>query len=186
MILVFLHGKGADRTAYEIQMKSLAESLSAEYFSFNAPFEYTDKPGKFVWFNKFEQHGRRDAVKEEYVFSLTYIKEKLQELRYPLSDMVLIGHSQGGGMAVNVGLELNLKAVFSICGDLPYNLEYENRAQTPIYWLEGQKDTYINQERKDSYKILQKIGADLHYQVIENCSHNEIDAAFSEIESTLC
>lgn len=185
MILVFLHGKGADKSAYEAQMKSLAESLSAEYVSFNAPFGHADKPGKFVWFNKFEQHGRRDAVKEEYVFSLAYIKEKLQALKHPLSEVVLIGHSQGGGMAVNVGLELNLKAVFSICGDLPYNLEYENKAQTPIYWFEGQQDTYINQERKDSYKILQKINADLRYQVIKNCSHNEINAAFSEIEKTL-
>lgn len=118
MILVFLHGKGADSTAYGAQIKKLAESLSANYVSFNAPLRHHAKNGKFVWFNKFEQNNRKDAVKEEYLFSLHCIKEKLQQLNCPLSDIVLIGHSQGGGMAVNVGLELNLKAVFSICGDI--------------------------------------------------------------------
>lgn len=185
MILVFLHGKGTDGTSYSAQMKRLAGNLSAEYISFNAPFKHPTKAGKFVWFNKIEQNNRKDAVKDEYLFSLQYIKEKLQQLNYLMSDIVLIGHSQGGGMAVNVGLELNLKAVFSICGDMPYNLEYNNISQTPIYWFEGKNDTYISQERKDSYQILQKINADLHYQRVENCTHNEIDEVFCKIENII-
>ena len=185
MILVFLHGKGADFTAYHEQMKKLAVSLSADYISFNAPFKHQNKPNKFLWFNKVEQNNRKDAIKEEYLSSLNNIKEKLQQIPHPLSDIVLIGHSQGGGMAIAAGLELNLKCVFSLCGDLPYNIEYKNKSQTPIYWFEGQQDTYINQERKDSYKLLQKINADLHYQILKNCSHNEIDTAFLEIENII-
>ena len=185
MILVFLHGKGADATSYSAQMKRLADNLSAVYISFDAPFKHPTKAGKFVWFNKIEQNNRKDAVKDEYLFSLQYIEEKLQQLNYLMSDIVLIGHSQGGGMAVNVGLELNLKAVFSICGDMPYNLEYNNISQTPIYWFEGKNDTYISQERKDSYQILQKINADLHYQRVENCTHNEIDEVFCKIENII-
>ena len=186
MLLVFLHGKGADSTAYSAQMKRLADNLSADYISFNAPFKHPTKAGKFVWFDKIEQNNRKDAVKEEYLFSLRYIKEKLLQLKCPLSDIILIGHSQGGGMAVSVGIELNLKSIFSICGDLPYNLEYYNKSQTPIYWLEGQNDTYINHERKKSYLILQKIAVDLHFKVVENCSLTEIDEAFLEIEKVIC
>lgn len=185
MLLVFLYGKGADRTSYSAQMKRLADNLSAVYISFDAPFKHPTKAGKFVWFNKIEQNNRKDAVKEEYLFYLHYIKEKLQQLNCPLSDIVLIGHSQGGGMAVNVGLELNLKAVFSICGDMPYNLEYNNISQTPIYWFEGKNDAYISQERKDSYKILQKLNVNLCYKKIDDCSHIEIDLAFAKIEEIL-
>lgn len=185
MLLVFLHGKGADKNAYNEQIKNLASRLSADYFVFNAPFSHSAKRNKFLWFNKIEQNNRKNAVKEEYLFSLEYIKEKLQQLNYPLSDIVLIGHSQGGGMVVSVGLELRLKAVFSICGDLPYNLEYENKSKTPIYWFEGRNDSYINQDRKDSYKILKKMGADIRYMVVENCTHTGIDSAFLEIEKIL-
>lgn len=185
MILVFLHGKGSDKNAYSEQLKNLAEHLSVEFVSFNAPFSHQNKKGKFLWFNKFEQNSRRDAIKEEYAYALNYIEQKLQELNCPLSDIVLIGHSQGGGMAVNIGLRLNLKCVFSICGDLPYNLVYKNCSQTPIYWFEGKDDNYINQERKDSYKLLTKMGVNLHYQCISDCTHTEITSAFTEIEKML-
>ena len=153
MLFVFLHGKGSDKDAYSKQLKALANSISADFTSFNAPFFSSTKAGKFLWFNKDESSERRDAIKSEYLFALDYIKAKLNDLNHPFSDIVLIGHSQGGGMAVAVALEMNLKAAISICGDLPYNLEYQNKSQTPIYWLEGKQDTYLNQDRKNSYKI---------------------------------
>lgn len=37
MILAFLHGKGADKNAYDEQLKKLAKNLSADILSFNAP-----------------------------------------------------------------------------------------------------------------------------------------------------
>ena len=185
MILVFLHGKGSDKNAYGEQLKKLAKHLSAELVSFNAPFSHQNKKDKFLWFNKFEQNNRRDAIKEEYSHSLNYIEQKLHELSCPLSDIVLIGHSQGGGIATDVGLRQNLKGVFSICGDLPYNLEYKNNSQSPIYWLEGKDDTYISQERKNSYKLLTNLGVNLHYQCVPNCTHTEINPAFTEIEKIL-
>lgn len=185
MILVFLHGKGANEEAYGEQLKVLAENLSAQYVSLRAPFYCVEKKGKYLWFNKFLQNNRRDAVKEEYAQSLSYIKNEIQKLSYPLTDIVLIGHSQGGGMAVSVGLELKLKAVFSICGDLPYNLEYKNLSDTSIYWLEGADDVYIDEDRKKSYKMLTDVGADFNYMLVDNCTHTEIDNAFLEIEEIL-
>ncbi len=185
MLLVFLHGKGANKNAYGEQIHKLAEILSADFVSFNAPFPHPVKKDRFVWFNKVEHNNRKNAVEEEYLYSLNFIKEKLQKLNYPLSDIVLIGHSQGGGMAVSVALELNLKCAISICGDLPYNLKYANKTETPIYWLEGESDSYINRERKDSYKILRVLGVRLNYQLVPNCTHSEIDSAFLQIENIL-
>lgn len=177
MIFVFLHGKGADRTAYEEQMKQ----LSADYISFNAPFEHPTKQDKFLWYNKLEYNNHQEAVVTEYLYSLNYITKNLQTLNTPLSDIVIIGHSQGGGMAVATALELNLKAAISICGDLPYNVEYKNRSNTPIYWFEGELDTYINQTRKDSHQILKALNTNLDYQIIRNCTHTEIAPAFAKI-----
>jgi predicted esterase len=185
MILIFLHGKGADKSAYHDEIEKLASDVGAEVISFNAPFLHPEKQNKYVWFNKFEQNGRRDAVTHEYSASLRFIKERLRQLPYPLSDIVLVGHSQGGGMAVSVALELNLKCAISICGDLPYNLTYQNNSKTPIYWLEGGSDEYISQERKDSYKILENLGVDLDYRVVSGCSHTAIQRAFIEVGNIL-
>lgn len=171
--LVFLHGSGADKSAYNDLMNLVAQKTNAELISFNAPFPHPTKENRFVWFNKVEHNGRRDAVVEEYLHSLEYIKHKLKELNCDLSDIILIGHSQGGGIAVHAGLELNLNSVISICGDLPYNIKYDCKSITPIYWFEGGKDSYIDQPRKESYKILENIKADLHYKILPTSTHNE-------------
>ncbi len=171
--LVFLHGSGADKLAYNDLMGIIAQKVNAELISFNAPFPHPSKEKRFVWFNKVEQNGRRDAVLEEYFYSLEYIKDKLKELSCDLNDIILIGHSQGGGIAVHTGVELNLNSVISICGDLPYNINYDCKSRTPIYWFEGGKDSYINQQRKESYKMLDGIKADLYYKILPTSTHNE-------------
>lgn len=164
--LIFLHGAGADKSAYSGLMQKIAQNFNVDLAVFNAPFPHPTKKSKFVWFNKVEVNGRRDAVEEEYFYSLEFIKDKLKELNADLRDIILMGHSQGGGMAIHAGLELDLGAVISICGDLPYNIKYNNHSVTPIYWLEGGKDSYINEQRKFSYKFLESVKADLHYKIL--------------------
>lgn len=182
--LVFLHGSGANQFTYNDLMSAVAQKVNATLISFNAPFPHLTKENRFVWFNKVEQNGRRDAVLEEYFYSLEYIKDKLKELSCDLNDIILIGHSQGGGIAVHVGLELNLNSVISICGDLPYNINYDCQSMTPIYWLEGGKDSYINQQRKESYKMLENMKVDWHYKILPTSTHNEFaEDLLCEIEN---
>ena len=137
--LVFLHGSGVDKNAYFETMQNIASKFNAQLITFNAPFPHPNKKEKFVWFNKKEINGRRDAVEAEYFHSLQYVKECLATLKNDDEDIILIGHSQGGGLAVHVGLEMELKMVISICGDLPYNIFYINNSTTPIYWCEVEK-----------------------------------------------
>lgn len=170
--LVFLHGSGSDKNAYSDLMHEIAKRCKADLISFNAPFKHPDKPNKYKWFNKFENDGRRDAIVEEYVYSLEYIKEQLNNLN--TKDIILIGHSQGGGMAVHVGLEMNLSSVISINGDLPYNISYKKKTNTQIYWLESEKDTYIDDKRKKSYQLISN-NDNLHLLTLKNSTHNEFE-----------
>ena len=185
MFLVFLHGKGGDKNSYHEQAEALAEHLSSDFVSFNAPFFNKNDTDKFAWFNKIERNNRKDAIEEEYSQAIDYIIEKLRQLPCPLLEIVLIGHSQGGGMAADVALRTEIKCAFSICGDMPYNMKYQVLSETPVYWFEGKNDTYISDERKASYKLLQDLGADIRYHLIPNCTHTEIDSAFAEIEKIL-
>ncbi len=157
-------------------MLNIASRFNAQLITFNAPFPHPNKKEKFVWFNKKEINGRRDAVEAEYFHSLQYVKELLTQLKNDDEDIILIGHSQGGGLAVHVGLEIELKMVISICGDLPYNISYANNSTTLIYWCEGRKDTYIDDNRKTSHLFLKDISANYHYHIFPNSTHKDFTA----------
>lgn len=178
--LVFLHGSGSDKNAYSDLMHEIAECCDSDLITFNAPFKHPDKIGKYKWFNKFEKDGRRDAVVKDYTYSLQYIKEQLKNLYTDTKDIILIGHSQGGGMAVHIGLEMELSAVISINGDLPYNIPYKKITNTPIYWLEGGKDTYIDVKRKKSYNQISN-NNNFHLLMLENSTHNDFENDFLKI-----
>ena len=178
--LVFLHGSGSDKNAYNELMLSIAQAFDADLISFNAPFEHPDKPNKYKWFNKFEKDGRCDAVVKDYTYSLQYIKERLNDLHTDTKNIILIGHSQGGGMAVHIGLEMELSSVISISGDLPYNISYKKVTKTPIYWLEGGKDTYIDNNRKKSYQLITN-NNNFHFLTLKNSTHNDFKDDFLKV-----
>jgi len=178
--IVFLHGSGSDKNAYSALMCEIAEFLNANLITFNAPFKHTDKIDKYKWFNKFENNGRRDAIVEEYMYSLEYIKRQLKNIDTDTKNIILIGHSQGGGMAVHIGLEMELSNVISISGDLPYNISYKKLTNTPIYWLEGGKDTYIDVKRKESYQLITN-NNNFHFLVLENSTHSDFENDFLKI-----
>lgn len=175
--LVFLHGSGADKNAYSDLMNEIAEYCDADLVTFNAPFKHPDKPDKYKWFNKFEKNGRRDAIVEEYMYSLEHIKEQLKNLDKDTKEIILIGHSQGGGMAVHIGLEMELASVISINGDLPYNISYNKITKTPVYWLEGGKDTYIDNDRKKSYQLIAN-NNNFHFLTLKNSTHSDFKNDF--------
>ena len=170
--LVFLHGSGSDENAYGELMCLLASYFDADLVRFNAPFEHPDKPHKYKWFNKLENTDRRDAVIEDYMYSLEYIKKRLKGLNESSENIILVGHSQGGGMAVHIGLDMELACVISINGDLPYNLSYNKLTRAPIYWFESKKDTYIDTKRKESYQLISN-NNNFHLIMLENSTHND-------------
>lgn len=166
--LVFLHGSGDDKNAYHGLMSEVAKKFDAKLMSFNAPFEHETKIDGYKWFHKFENEGRRDAEVDDYAYSLNYIKEKLAKLQKRNDEIILLGHSQGGGMAVHVGLEMELKCVISINGDLPYNLTYQKKTQTPIYWFDSGEDNYLDECRKRSYGLIEHINHFHHFMLPES------------------
>lgn len=178
--MIFLHGSGAYKNRYGELCDSIAKYCGCELVLFNAPFAHHTRPDRYQWFGKFENNDRRDAVIDDYLYSLKYIKDKIYELKCDTKDVILIGHSQGGGMAIHLGLEMNLCGVVAICPDLPYNIQYKLSGNTPIYWFEAAKDTLLDDNRKQSYKLLPK-GVDFHYGILPNCGHKDFENDFMDI-----
>lgn len=173
--LVFLHCSGGNKTDYAELLSHIAKSINAEILSFDAPLIKDEAKSKYFWFNKDETHPRRDAIESDFNYALKFIKDKILALKIALSDIILLGHSQGGAMASVVATELNLKLAVSIVGDLPYNINYTNNSETPILWLESKNDTYLSSERKASYTLFKDINANLSYNILENSSHFDFD-----------
>ena len=175
--LVFLHSAGGNKEAYRWVLNEAAQKFGAHLVCFDAPICCDNEPNGYKWFNKFDNNGRRDAVIEDYNASLSYIKKQLKKIEKNTSDIILIGHSQGGGLAVHLGIELELKGVISINGDLPYNLSYQKKTKTPIYWLESAEDTYLSDERKQSYELIVD-NNHFHRFVLPDSTHQDFENDF--------
>lgn len=173
-ILIFLHGKGADKSAHHQFMQNLAQQQDAKLIAFDAPSVYKDG---YSWFSK--TNGELNI--SEFEHSASYIKAKITEAlenhHLTSQDVILCGHSQGGMMSIYAGLMLNVAKIISICGDFidyePYSQQF-NR-QIPIFWIEGGQDNFLNEQRKSSHQILKHKTDNLHHIINAQTRHNELD-----------
>lgn len=166
--IVFLHGKGADAAAHHEFMLKLASKYEASLHSIEAPLPY--KNG-YSWFNKIKTDGRNIADEESFLRSMDFIKAKITDSGVDCRNLIICGHSQGGAVAVAVGLQLPVWKIISICGDWPENINILPTCPAKEFvWVEGGKDAYLSDERKSSYQRLQKAGINLEY--IKDC-HTE-------------
>lgn len=159
--LVFLHGKGADKSAHRDFMDKLAAAYQADLITINAPLPY--KNG-YSWFDKRIVGGERVVDEESFGRAADYVLKKIGELGLNSRDIILCGHSQGGAVAVAAGIKRPVRGVICICGDWPSTTEIKtSNAMPDIIWAEGGKDAYLSDERKQSYRYLQEAGANVRY-----------------------
>ena len=182
-MMFFLPGKGKKLEEYEGLPEHIAQSFGAEFIPLRAPYPHP-KPekaaqGRRTWFNKFvneKENGREDADIEEYMDSLHYIEDEInQRLQAGVDpkDILILGHSMGAGLAVHVGLEMKLGSVIAVAADMPYNLQYQVYSNTPIYWFECKNDTVLKDpRRKQSYHLV-KDQSNFHYGILPNSTHDD-------------
>lgn len=79
-------------------------------------------------------------------------------------------------MSCYLGLILGPQKVISLCGDFPRYLDFEVpiNKDVPIVWVEAGKDTFLNQDRKSSYEVLQKLGCSIDYYLSPESTHNRL------------
>lgn len=168
--LIFLHGKGADKSAHRVFMDNLAATCQAELVCINAPLPH--KSG-FSWFDKRIVGGERVVDEESFNNAVDYVVTRIEGLGIDFRDAILCGHSQGGAVAIAVSMKQPVRGVISICGDWPSAAKIKTPNEMPdIIWVEGGKDAYLSNERKKSYQYLQKAGANVRYIYDEETEHD--------------
>ncbi|MDB9493954.1 dienelactone hydrolase family protein [Spirulina major CS-329] len=147
-LLVALHGWGANRH----DLAGLAPYLDLPTYQFifpNAPFDHPQVPGGRAWYAL--EYSNIPAFD---LRQLTGLEEARQQLRdwlptleaqtgIPLGKTVLLGFSQGGAMALDVGLGFPLAGICSISGYPHGPLTVTADPVPPVLVVHGQVDPVV-------------------------------------------
>ncbi len=139
-MIAILHGWGANAQSLE----SLVAALDLPSYQFllpDAPFPHPEVWGGKMWY---------DLQKEDYygvAESQVQLTDWLNSLKattgIPLSSTILMGFSQGGAMALDVGLELELAGIISLSGYLHRAPENVEPPLPSVLIVHGRQDTVV-------------------------------------------
>lgn len=163
--MVFLHGWGANARSFA----PLVPALDLPNYQFllpDAPFNHPEVPGAMMWYDlETEDYQGLDQSQE-------LLRNWLQSLEsttgVPLSSTILGGFSQGGAMALDIGLTLPLAGLISLSGYLhrtPQDLEPPLPA---VLIVHGKQDAVVPisaANRLRDYLLMQ--GTPMHYKEFE-------------------
>ncbi len=179
-LLIFLHGKGGNKNSQAEFVSELAQKYQAELVCLNAPYKFLADEEAFYWFEKDKIGNKRMVRMPEWFCSVTMALSAMvalmREKKVTAQDVILCGHSQGGLVALYCGLKLGVKEVITLNSDIPDEIleEIEANPQVKIKWVQGAKDTFLDEKRKESYKNLPQ-NLDFEYIISPNSTHSDLD-----------
>lgn len=167
-MLIYIHSKSNDETS----LRDVLDGFDRPYYSFNAPFPY--KNG-YMWFDRDE---KGEADKKMLAYSLEFILKKIKNLiekeKLKDEDITFIGHSQGGVMAVLVSEHIKASKIITLAADVFPGIDIKNKnIQSKIYWLEGENDTKLNENRKESVNRLIECKYNVEYSIVKGVEHSK-------------
>ncbi|CAK22718.1 alpha/beta hydrolase [Synechococcus sp. CS-197] len=153
--LVLLHGWGADaRDLMPLgECLSQASGLAIECMALNAPELHPAGSGR-QWYGLFPEQWA-DAA--QAVHELKQRIEALDQRQIPLSKTVLLGFSQGGAMALNVGCQLPLAGIIA-CSAYPHPHWQPQKSRPPVMLLHGRDDDVVPVEAQR--RLAEQLGGD--------------------------
>lgn len=171
-LFIALHGWGANAQ----DVASLANFLRLDDYQIffpNAPFPHPYEPMGRQWYELPHPHWYDSSTPDfqGLVQSRKMLKNWLQSLRdstgIPLSRTVLAGFSQGGAMALDVGLSLPLQALCIMSGYLHPHGQLGSQTP-PVLIVHGKKDQVVPcKKAQQARDELTALGVKVKYQELE-------------------
>jgi predicted esterase len=175
--IVFLHGKGKKPTDCQYQIFSkIAEYYNADLIPITAPNIH--KEG-FRWHNGNKQS--ENEAKAEFEKSVKHIETELRNILFSrkikYSDIIWLGHSQGGDMAIRQALKYGARKVIVFASDISGKFPLSEKINTSftIDWIESGNDSVLSEDRRASYKKLLLISVTVNYIFSPNSTHDILD-----------
>jgi phospholipase/carboxylesterase len=160
-LLVALHGWGANAR----DLASLAPFFKLPDYQMvfpNAPFPHYQVPEGRAWY-ALEQEGYPGLPESRQILT-DWLLSLEAATRIPLSQTVLAGFSQGGAMALDVGLSLPLAGLCSLSGYLHSSPQSCENAP-PVLIVHGRQDAVVPRSLAQQAKqVLDALGVQLDYR----------------------
>ena len=162
-LLVVLHGWGANYQDF-VPFAKVLNFPGFGYIFPNAPFEHFQVPGGKAWYAL--ENKEFTGLGESRQLLLDWLTSLEASTGVPLDKTILAGFSQGGAMALDVGLTLPLAALCSLSGYLHYQPQaQENQTFPPTMIIHGKQDPVVPLEAAVKARDeLTKIGVSVQYQ----------------------
>ena len=153
--LVLLHGWGADASDLMPLGESLGtrSGLAMECFGLHAPLPHPAGFGR-EWYGLFPPQW---ADVPQAVNQLKERIEAIDQRQIPLSSTVLLGFSQGGAMALDVGCQLPLAGVIA-CSAYPHPDWQPKTERPPVLLIHGRSDEVVPVEAQA--KLAEQLGGE--------------------------
>ena len=187
-VFIFLHGygnRGNDMRVLENTFKDKAPTGSVFLYP-DAPFHVPNHHG-FSWFpfvlsvgesgvENLSEENIYQSMQQAMPYLYYYIDANVDMKKFSISDIFLIGFSQGAGLAVHSSMRFRK----SICGAVSFSggfaspknrikNEEKNLKKTPICFIHGEKDKILPYQLSISgYNMLKDIGFESEILLIPN------------------
>lgn len=160
-LFVALHGWGANAE----DLATLTPLLNLPRYQFwfpDAPFPHPQVPGGRMWYDLDKGEGLDDSRQQLH----HWLASLPEQTGIPLQQVILAGFSQGGAMALDVGLQLPVAGLISLSGYLhPLADATPNPALPPILIIHGRQDPVVPlQAAQIARETLTQAGAKVQYQ----------------------
>ncbi|NEP86770.1 MAG: alpha/beta hydrolase [Okeania sp. SIO2C2] len=161
-LFVLLHGWGAncnDLTPLATQL-----NLPDYWFEFpNAPLPHPEVPEGKMWYDlsnlEFQGLVESRQILIDWLISLE------SKTGIPLSKTILCGFSQGGAMAMDVGVTLPIKGLIILSGYLHSQLQPSGEKLPPVLVVHGIQDPVLPIEQgRRTRDTFTNLGANIQYQ----------------------
>lgn len=186
-LFICLHGWGAN--AQDIAGLAAYMPISGYHLRFpNGPFPHPFNPAGRMWYGFPEGYDFSVSHDFEQQADLQESRQKLhdwiaavgQETGIPLSKTFLAGFSQGGAMALDVGLQLPLAGLLVLSGYL-HSTPIVQASAGPALILHGRQDAVVPiAKARETRDVLTARGVDLTYQEFD-MGHEVAPAALQQV-----
>ena len=171
--IILIHGWGADADDLLQIGKDIIEISDFEFevLSLRAPGLHPNNTGR-QWYSLYPPNW--DEAERE-VNKLLLSLRKLDTCKIPLKKTILLGFSQGGAMAINVGCQLDLGLIVS-CSGYPHPNWKPERECPPILISHGLMDDVVPiSASKNIYQKIKSISQNF-CELMEFAGYHQIDS----------
>ncbi len=154
-LMVCLHGWGANSQDL-VPLASALDLPNVQFLFPDAPFPHPDVPWGNAWYAL--ESPNNQGLEESRQRLIDWLTSLEESTGVPLSRTILSGFSQGGAMALDVGLRLPCAALVSMSGYWHDSAQLTRESLPPVLIVHGRQDPVVPvskaQHARDNLKAL--------------------------------